>query len=233
MDQYKGSDVDKYRCFMSGEGEKNTIWMEGAPPNYDAVNKLFEEGKTKIWPPGSLGEQVQNLVKTWEMELVHKPNGKDMKSTDAEKLFESIFINGRKAEGGAYNMFLQTSLPEKVRVYDPTKESSESAHKIFVDTFPKGFAMEVLEVYSGPPVIAYKFRHWGYMEGSFKGHLPTKEIAEMIGVSIFKLNEEFKIVSAEFFYDRGELLAGLIKNGSTTIPGDTNTDLSSSKCPFS
>ncbi|KAJ0778346.1 hypothetical protein HanLR1_Chr02g0070711 [Helianthus annuus] len=48
MDQYKGSDVDKYRCFMSGEGEKNTTWKLGVPPNFDVVNKLFEEGRTKV-----------------------------------------------------------------------------------------------------------------------------------------------------------------------------------------
>ncbi|KAJ0952999.1 hypothetical protein HanPSC8_Chr02g0078871 [Helianthus annuus] len=48
MDQYKGSDVDKYRCFMSGEGEKNTTWKLGVPPNFDVVNKLFEEGRTKL-----------------------------------------------------------------------------------------------------------------------------------------------------------------------------------------
>ncbi|KAI7738256.1 hypothetical protein M8C21_000397 [Ambrosia artemisiifolia] len=81
MDQYKGSDVDKYRCFMSGEGEKNTEWRYGEPPNYDKVNKLFEEGRsTEVWPEGSLEEQVQNLMKTWEMEMFHKINPQDRKT---------------------------------------------------------------------------------------------------------------------------------------------------------
>lgn len=39
---------DKYRSHIYGEGEKNTEWRYGAPPNYDIVNKLFEEGKTKV-----------------------------------------------------------------------------------------------------------------------------------------------------------------------------------------
>ena len=39
---------EKYRSFLDGEGEKNTRWRFGEPPNYDAVNKLFEEGKTKV-----------------------------------------------------------------------------------------------------------------------------------------------------------------------------------------
>ncbi|KAL5997809.1 hypothetical protein ACLOJK_008741 [Asimina triloba] len=39
--------VDRYRSFMHGEGEKDTQWRHGAPPSYDLVNKLFEEGRTK------------------------------------------------------------------------------------------------------------------------------------------------------------------------------------------
>lgn len=39
---------DKYRYYLDGEGEKNTKWKYGAPPNYDVVNKLFEQGRTKV-----------------------------------------------------------------------------------------------------------------------------------------------------------------------------------------
>lgn len=39
---------DPYRSFISGEGEKDTVWRFGAPPNYDVVNKLFEEGRTNV-----------------------------------------------------------------------------------------------------------------------------------------------------------------------------------------
>uniref|UniRef100_A0A453ELU5 Uncharacterized protein n=1 Tax=Aegilops tauschii subsp. strangulata TaxID=200361 RepID=A0A453ELU5_AEGTS len=50
---------DKYRSFLHGDGEKNTVWRHGFPPNYDLVNKLFEEERTKEWPEGSLEEKVQ------------------------------------------------------------------------------------------------------------------------------------------------------------------------------
>lgn len=90
--------------------------------------------------------------------------------------------------GGGYNMFLQTSLPEKLRLYNPNEETADTAQIIFTTTFPRGFVLEVLEVYSGPPVIAYRFRHWGYMDGPFKGHQPTNDIVEMFGVSIFTVN---------------------------------------------
>ncbi|KAK3028863.1 hypothetical protein RJ639_038548 [Escallonia herrerae] len=224
------SDSDKYRSFLDAEE-----WRFGAPPNYDVVNKLFEEGRTKIWPPGSLEEEVQNLVKTWEMELFHKVRPEDMKTCDVKNF--RISINGRKPLslqevakiGGGYNNLLQTSLPEKLRCYDPAEETNDSSHKIFTTTFPRGFAVEILQVYSGPPVIVYKFRHWGYMEGPFKGHAPTAEKAEFIGIAIFELNHESKIVKVEFFYDRGELLAGLIKGGSS----EDSTSEMPSGCPFS
>jgi hypothetical protein len=37
---------DNYRSYLSGEEVKNTKWRFGVP-NYDVVNKLFEEGRTK------------------------------------------------------------------------------------------------------------------------------------------------------------------------------------------
>ncbi|CAI9778039.1 unnamed protein product [Fraxinus pennsylvanica] len=204
---------DKYRSYLSEEEINNTKWNFG-PPNYDDVNKLFEEGRTNIWPVGSLEEKVQRLVKTWEMELLHKADPDEYKTVDAEKF--KFGVNGRKfftlAEiiniGGGYNAFLQTSLPTSLRLYNSEEETAGSSQTLFKTTFPRGFVIEILQVYSGPPVIVYKFRHWGFMEGAFKGHAPTGEKVEFFGMAIFELDEHSKIVKVEFFYDRGELLAG-------------------------
>lgn len=62
-----------------------------------------------------------------------------------------------------------------------------SALKVFKTTFPCGFALEILHVYSGLPVIVYKFRHWGFMEGPFKGNSPTREMVEFFGMGIFEV----------------------------------------------
>uniref|UniRef100_A0A5B7APL0 Putative pathogen-related protein isoform X1 n=1 Tax=Davidia involucrata TaxID=16924 RepID=A0A5B7APL0_DAVIN len=228
-----GSEGDKYRSYLSGEEEKNTEWRFGDPPNYDVVNKLFEEGRTKIWPPGSLEEKVQNLVKTFEMEIFHKARINDYKTIDPTY---TASLNGRKALNleevgklGGYNFFLQTDLPEKLRFYNPAEETSDSSHLAFTTTFPRGFALEVVQVYSGPPVIVYKFRHWGFMEGPFKGHAPTGEKVEFYGMAVFELNEHSKIVKAEFFYDRGELLGGLVKGAAA---GSDDSITGTSSCPF-
>lgn len=88
---------------------------------------------------------------------------------------------------GAYNAMLQTQLPEHYRIYNPADESAESSHIIFTTAFPRGFALEILQVYTGPPVIVYKFRHWGFMEGPFKGQAPSGEKAEFHGIAIFEV----------------------------------------------
>ncbi|GMY29401.1 pathogen-related protein-like [Fagus crenata] len=210
---------DNYRSYLSEEEVKNTKWRFGVP-NYDVVNKLFEEGRTKIWPSGSLEEKVQNLLKTWEMEIFHKTSIDEFKSLDPKKY--TFSLNGRKPInleeigklGGGYNPLLQTSLPEKLRGYNPDEETADSSHRAFTTTFPRGFALEILQVYTGPPLIVFKFRHWGYMEGPFKGHAPTGEIIELYGMAIFELDEQMRVVKVEFFYDPGQLLGGLLKGAS-------------------
>ncbi|XP_042494270.1 pathogen-related protein-like [Macadamia integrifolia] len=228
---------DKYRFHIYGEGEKNTTWRFGAPPNYDVVNKLFEEDRSKEWPSGSIEEKVQNLVKTFEMELFHKACLDDYKTINSQKF--TLSINGGRSMSveevgkiGGYNALLQTSLADRLHAYNPYTETPESSDELFRTTFPRGFALEILQVYSGPPVIAYKFRHWGYMEGPFKGHSPTGKKVELYGVSIVEVDDSMRIEKLDFFYDAGELLADLLKG--PILEGfeyDTSPN-SSLGCPF-
>ncbi|KAK4722153.1 hypothetical protein R3W88_012386 [Solanum pinnatisectum] len=228
----------KYRDYLSDEELKNTKWRNG-PPSYDVVDKLFEQERTHVWAEGSVEDKVQRLLKTWEMELVHKIDPNDMKSVDPTKFKKSV--NGRKGLtpeeamklGGGYNTFLQTSLPENLRVYNPDDETFESSQNVFRSIFIRGFAIEVLHVYSGPPEIVYKFRHWGYMEGPFKGYVATGQLVELFGIGIFELEKESnKIVKAEFFFDRGELLGPLMKGGKNGESTSEMALLEASKCPF-
>ena len=89
---------------------------------------------------------------------------------------------------GGYNALLKSSMPEEFKYYKADEESFESSHDAFRSAFPRGFAWEVLAVYTGPPVISYKFRHWGYFEGPFKGHAPTGELVEFYGLGILKVH---------------------------------------------
>ncbi|KAJ7295385.1 hypothetical protein O6H91_Y192100 [Diphasiastrum complanatum] len=76
---------DPYRSHMYDDLEVDTEWRHGGPPGYEAVNALFEQGRTRVWPKGSLEEIVQNLVKSWEMELSHKMRASDFKTIDPQR----------------------------------------------------------------------------------------------------------------------------------------------------
>ena len=95
-------------------------------------------------------------------------------------------------------MLLKYSLPKEFQYYKADEESFESSHDVFRSAFPRGFAWEVISVYSGPPEIAFKFRHWGYFEGPFKGHAPTGEVVQFYGLATLKVfftywpNQKFK-----------------------------------------
>ncbi|KAL5727235.1 hypothetical protein ACHQM5_000454 [Ranunculus cassubicifolius] len=207
---------DAYRSFIYGEGEVDTVWRSGIP-DYSAVNALFEAGRTNVWVEGSEEERVQRLVKSWEMELVNKIRSQDYKSLNAEIFTSSVNgLPGHNLEEtlqiGSYNLFLTTSLPENLRAYDPSRYTLEAANTVFVATFPRGFAIEILEVYSAvAPKVVYKFRHWSFMEGPFQGHAPTGEMVEFFGIGIFTIDESWKIEKVELFYDGNELIAQLLK----------------------
>lgn len=232
---------DKYRSHLYGEGEKETQWRFGAPPKYDAVNKLFEQGRTQEWPKGSLEETVQNAIKTWEMELSHKTRLQDFKTINPDKF--RFLINGRKGLSGeetlrlgSYNALLQSSLPEELQCYTAGGETFESSHEVFHTAFPRGFAWEVVKVYTGPPEIAFKFRHWGYMEGPYRGHAPTGDMVELTGVAVLKVDDKLRAEDVEIYYDPGELFGGLLKGPLLQPPtSDEAGAVASSSleaCPF-
>ncbi|XP_068664678.1 pathogen-related protein [Aristolochia californica] len=229
---------DTYRKYMYGEGEKDTQWRHGGPPTYEHVNKLFEEGRGKEWPKGSLEEIVQNAIKTWEMELSHKIRLQDFKTINPEKF--KFFVNGRNGLSGeetlklgSYNAMLQSSLPEEFMYYKADEESFESSHDVFRSALPRGFAWEVLQVYSGPPEIVCKFRHWGFMEGPFKGHAPTGEKVEFTGMAVLKVDEQLRVEEVEIFYDPANFFGGLLKGPPVSEDSQQKGSSSSAQaCPF-
>ncbi|CAA0815883.1 pathogenesis-related family protein [Striga hermonthica] len=226
--------ADKYRSFLHEESN-NTVWRHGGPPTYDAVNQLFEQGRTKEWPKGSLEEVVQNAIKSWEMELSHKTRIQDFRTISPQKF--KLIVNGRKGLSaeetlrlGSYNALLKSSMPDEFKYYKADEESFESSHDLFRSALPRGFAWEVVAVYSGPPVISFKFRHWGYFEGAFKGHGPTGELVQFYGVGVLKVDESLRAEDVEIYYDPAELFAGLLKGPS--LAGQASGAPSDIMCPF-
>lgn len=235
MERASLHEEDPYRSHISGEGEKETEWRHHAPPAYHAVNALFQRTRTQEWPKGSLEQVVQDLVKTWEMELSHKMRVQNFKTIHPQDFRFSV--NGtpwmtaeETLEMGSYNALLKTSLNEEHETYKPSKETFGSSHEVFKTTFPGGFAWEVLEVYSGPPTVAFKWRHWGVMEGPFKGHAPTNSTIESIGTCTAKVDENLKIVDLEVYYDPTQFLGQLTKGLKSSEYGEYKQGILG--CPF-
>lgn len=226
---------DPYRSHLVGEGEKETEWRHGEHPTYHLVNALFEHSRTQEWPKGSLEQVVQDLVKSWEMELSHKTRVHHFKTIHPDKFRFSVnggpwMTASETLEVGSYNALMKTSLEEEHQDYKASKETFESSHDVFKTTFPKGFAWEVLEVYSSPPTVAFKWRHWGVMEGPFKGHAPTNDVIESIGTCIAKVDNDLKIMDLEVYYDPTQFLGQLTKGPKSSNYGEYKQGILG--CPF-
>ena len=64
-------------------------------------------------------------------------------------------ISGQEAiKEGTYNWIMRNASKE---LYDAENETFESSHKLFRGAFSKGFPWELLEVYSGPPKVAFSW----------------------------------------------------------------------------
>ncbi|KAI5070611.1 hypothetical protein GOP47_0014954 [Adiantum capillus-veneris] len=176
--------------------------------------------RTQEWPKGSLEQVVQDLVKSWEMELSHKTRAHHFKTIHPENFRFSVnggqWMNAEETlKVGSYNVLLRTSLKGEHEAYKAIEETFETSHDVFKSTFPGGFAWEVLEVYSGPPTVAFKWRHWGMMEGPFKGHAPTNDVVESIGTCIAKVDESLRITDLEVYYDPTQFLGQLMKGAKS------------------
>ena len=133
--------------------------------------KFFTEiiqAKSRNHPAGSLEQIAENLVKNWEVEASFKKDLKDWRTVDPEKY--TFAINGgppQTAEHmlkvGTYNAIVTSN-----EFYSPEASDFASSHKTFKRMMPT-FAWEVLEVYSPPPRVAFRWRHWGPMKNDYVG----------------------------------------------------------------
>lgn len=126
------------------------------------------QAKKSSHPAASLPDLVEKLVKNWEIEASYKPNLSDWRTIDRPSY--SFSVNGgppqsaeHMLEVGTYNAIIEPS-----EWYCPARSSFDASHKTFKRMMPT-FAWEVLEVWSGPPKVAFKWRHWGEMKADYTG----------------------------------------------------------------
>jgi hypothetical protein len=124
--------------------------------------------KSKNHEAGSLPQLVENLVKNWEIEASFKTDVADWRTVNHERY--TFSMNGgepRPAEHmlkvGTYNAIIPPN-----EYYSPENSDFDVSHKTFKRMMPT-FAWEVVDVYSGPPKVAFQWRHWGVMANDYVG----------------------------------------------------------------
>ena len=157
-------------------------------------------------------------MKNWEREASHKKNMADLRTVDLSNFRFSS--NGKWMDGeslgkiGNYN-----ALIGDCEYYAASRLSSHESHDIFRSALTRGFAWECLEVYSGPPTVAFKWRHWGYVTGPLRCPMrngqdvtvePKGQKVEIFGISVAKLNDNFKITELETYWNPSALFQAAV-----------------------
>lgn len=201
-------------------------WRYQEPPDYTRSKENLATESTKNHLEGTLEAIVQNLVRTFEMEVSFKTNPQQWLSVVNDKFRVSTnggveYTAADVSAQGTYNLFMADS-----QHYKASQETFETSAQLFHSTFPQGFPWEVLEVYSGPPNVTFKWRHWGHFRGAYKDYAPTGETVEIIGMSVARVTDDLKILSLEHYFDNTLFLDKLTSQGKQT------SDSKGSGCPF-
>ena len=194
-----------------GDLDDPAIEWRAGKPDYRRVNLLYFQGKSKNHKQASLEMTVENLVKAWEMELSHKPDVKNWLTVEPDT-FTALVNGGPAVSGkelasmGSYNWLLRDVSKD---LYDVQSHGFESSYRLFHGAFVDGFAWEVLEVFSGPPKVAFTWRHWGPFTGEFNGRKGKGENIELYGFTVATMSDNGKIVTVEAYTKMDPFLQAL------------------------
>lgn len=165
------------------------------------------------------------------MERSHKTDPTQHQSVDQEEFRISangghVFNNVEANKVGNYNVLLNSA---DANLYDAKSMTWEDSHTTFENSFA-AFPWEVLEVFSGPPKVAFTWRHWGEFTGEYKGNQGNGELVEMFGFGTAVVNDKLQLQDVEIFYNAEDFLTVL--QGDKTVE-EVNADWQSNHgCPF-
>ncbi|KAI8632888.1 hypothetical protein F5Y19DRAFT_472064 [Xylariaceae sp. FL1651] len=193
--------------------DANVEWRYGQPPDYQKTRQYFAETKTRTHAANSLPQLVENLVKNWEIEASFKTRLADWRTVDLARY--SFAVNeGAPVSAehmlrvGTYNAILAPCA-----YYDPRAMDFAGSHKTFKRMMPT-FAWEVLEVYTEPPVVAFKWRHWGEFKGDYSAVNDVGESVkvkannraiDITGVTVAHLNDKMQVTKLKTWFDSEEM----------------------------
>ncbi|KAF2770337.1 hypothetical protein EJ03DRAFT_335542 [Teratosphaeria nubilosa] len=202
-------------------GDQGVQWRYGKAPDYSKTRKVWEEGKKMNHEAGSLPQLVENLVKNWEVEASFKPRLEDWRTIDHEKY--TFAINGGTPQTGQHMLKVGTynAIIAPNEYYSPENSDFASSHKTFKRMMPT-FAWEVIEVYSGPPTVAFKWRHWGVMKNDYVGfnNKGEKIVAkahggpiEIFGVTVATVDDKVRLQAVDTWMDSLDMFRQIAPNG--------------------
>jgi hypothetical protein len=117
---------------------------------------------------------------------------------------------------GTYNAIIPPN-----EYYDPTFSDFASSHKTFKRMMPT-FAWEVLEVYSPPPVVAFRWRHWGVMKNDYVGINNCGEkvtakahggVIDIQGVTVASVNDKVQLQGVRTWFDPMDMFRQIAPDG--------------------
>ncbi|CAB9502821.1 Inherit from NOG: Pathogenesis related protein-like protein [Seminavis robusta] len=225
-EQYGWKEPD--RAFMD---DPDIDWRFGGTPDYSLVNLQYLKGRSKIHPEGSLELVVENLVKTWEMERSHKVDPGSHQSVDTENFRISanggkVFDNEEANAVGNYNVLLNACPAD---LWDSENITWENSHDTFHNAFA-AFPWEVLDVFSGPPKVAFTWRHWGQFTGTYEDNEGKGELVEMFGFGTAVVNDKLQLQDVEIYYNAEDFINVL--RGETKVENTNANWKSTGGCPF-
>ncbi|KAL9080331.1 MAG: hypothetical protein Q9157_000859 [Trypethelium eluteriae] len=201
--------------------DSEAAWRYGRAPDYSKTRQFYLETKKHSHAAGSLPDLVENLVKNWEIEASFKTHLQDWRTVDKSQY--TFAINGGPPQSaehmlqvGTYNAIIAPN-----EFYSPKNSDFSSSHKTFKRMMPT-FAWEVIEVYSGPPVVSFKWRHWGVMKNDYvgfndKGEKITAKAhggqIDIEGVTVAEVNDKLQVVKLETWFDPLEMFRQITPNG--------------------
>ncbi|KAF2262417.1 hypothetical protein CC78DRAFT_561338 [Lojkania enalia] len=223
-------------------GDTQADWRYGRAPDYSKTRKMFEETKKMTHPAGSLPTLVQNLVKNWEIEASFKPTLSDWRTIDPQNY--SFAINGSDPQSAAYMLQVGTynAIISPNEYYSPEYSDFGSSHKTFKRMMPT-FAWEVLEVYSGPPTVAFRWRHWGVMKNDYvgfnnKGEKVTAKahggLIDIQGVTVATVDDKVRLQAVRTWFDPMDVFRQIALDGAVTKDAvdKMGAQTAAAGCPF-
>ncbi|HEU4538079.1 MAG TPA: hypothetical protein VFS00_28355 [Polyangiaceae bacterium] len=192
------------------EREQGVVWRK-EPPDYTLSRQTLHVERTHQFAPDSLEAAVELIVQVYELEVSHKKDPSQWNCVVHDQF--RTRTNGGPwysvkdiAEKGSYNLFIG-----ETPFYSAANQTFDSSAEIFKAALPGGFFWEVLEVYSPPPVVAFRWRHWGTFAGPYFGHEPSGERVEMFGMTVARCADDLRLLEVEHFYDNSLFLGQLTK----------------------